>query len=78
MPICECGCDGVSARGAFLPGHDQKLRTELEHRVGGLAAMRSLVESAEAFAVGRLTADGLAAAVAVILRPAAAPPADSP
>lgn len=67
-PVCRCGCDGVTAKGDFLPGHDQKLRTELERRVGGLSALHSLIENAEGFAAGRLTADELGAAVAVIMR----------
>lgn len=74
MPICECGCDGEIAGGAFLPGHDQKLRADLERRVGGLAAMRSLVENTEAFAAGNLTPDDLVMAVAIIFAVASEPP----
>jgi hypothetical protein len=30
--------------GDFLPGHDQKLRSEIEKQVGGLLKLRELVE----------------------------------
>ena len=58
--LCECGCGEASVVGSFKPGHDQKLRTDLERRVGGLLALRSLVEFAEAFAAGRMQSDVLA------------------
>lgn len=57
-----------------MPGHDQKLCTELERRVGGLAAMRSLVENAEAFVAGNLTPDDLVIAVDVIFAVASEQP----
>lgn len=40
---------GTHRVGTFHPGNDQKLRTDLEHRVGGLAALRSLVEASQEF-----------------------------
>lgn len=49
---CACGCGGLPARGEFLPGHDQRLRTDLERRVGGLIFLRMLVEAAEHFVEG--------------------------
>ena len=58
MSQCECGCGQESAR-EFLPGHDQKLRTALEARAGGLLAMRSLLEATEAYASGTLTDQAL-------------------
>ena len=48
---CECGCE-TEAQGAFLPGHDQKLRGILEARVGGLLVMRGLVDAMESYAKG--------------------------
>ena len=42
---CACGCgDTTRGSGAFLPGHDQKLRTAIERHVGGVLALRRLVE----------------------------------
>jgi hypothetical protein len=49
---CECGCGESVASGTIKPGHDQKLRADLERRVGGLLALRSLVEAAESYAGG--------------------------
>jgi len=54
---CECGCGETPARGAFSPGHDQRLRTSLEKRVGGLVRLRTLVESAERLARGEINAE---------------------
>lgn len=38
----------------FCPGHDQRLRTDLERRVGGLIFLRMLVEAAEQFVEGNI------------------------
>jgi hypothetical protein len=57
---CECGlCGEPSPGGGFRPGHDQKLRTHLEGRVGGLLALRELVDVAEAYAHGQSTTEEL-------------------
>jgi hypothetical protein len=44
---CACGCRQRKSRfgGPFLQGHDQKLRAQLEAKVGGLLALRALVEA---------------------------------
>jgi len=58
--MCECGlCGEPSPGGGFRPGHDQKLRTHLEGRVGGLRALRDLVDVAEAYAHGESTTEEL-------------------
>lgn len=49
---CACGCGVKPIQGHFLPGHDQRLRADLERRVGGLIALRMLVEAAEYFVAG--------------------------
>lgn len=49
---CVCGCGEKPVKGHFLPGHDQRLRADLERRVGGLIALRMLVEAAEYFVSG--------------------------
>ncbi len=51
MDHCECGC-GQQSKSDFISGHDQKLRTSLENRVGGLLSLRALVEAAESYASG--------------------------
>lgn len=63
---CECGCGGAAKAGSFCPGHDQKLRTALEHRVGGLLALRSLVEAAESAAAGQSSPEAFAHRVRAI------------
>ena len=49
---CACGCGEEPAKGDFLPGHDQRLRADLERRVGGIIPLRMLVEAAEHFVNG--------------------------
>jgi hypothetical protein len=56
MASCECGCGQESAR-EFLPGHDQKLRAQLESRLGGLLHLRALVDAAETYARGESSDD---------------------
>ena len=60
MALCECGCgEETEDRRWFLPGHDQRLRTLLERRVGGVLALRELVVAAETYALGESTAEAL-------------------
>lgn len=40
MTTCECGCEKLTKGGNYLPGHDQKLRSKLEQKVGGLLQLR--------------------------------------
>lgn len=54
MPKCECGC-GEESKHEFLPGHDQRLRTSLEHRVGGILSLKTLVEVTESYANGEIS-----------------------
>ena len=56
---CNCGCGGTPARGLFLPGHDQKLRTRLEEAVGGLQSLARLVDASEQYAAGKLPLEAL-------------------
>jgi len=67
MKICECGC-GEMATGSFLPGHDQKLRIAIEQEVGGLLALRSLVEAAKANATGEISDEAFCKTVRRILK----------
>ena len=54
MAQCECGCGQESDR-EVLPGHDQKLRTQLEARVGGVLALRDLIDATQAYVSGQST-----------------------
>lgn len=56
---CQCGCNGDPQIGDFLPGHDQKLRTDMEARVGGLLAMRDLIAAVENYAAGTASTEDL-------------------
>lgn len=56
MTTCECGC-GLESASDFLPGHDQKLRSQLESRVGGILSLRALVNAAELYAHGESSDD---------------------
>jgi hypothetical protein len=66
MPICECGCEGETT-GTFCPGHDQKLQTELEKRVGGLLNFRDLVETVHVYKNRQISCEGLCKAIMKIL-----------
>ncbi len=43
---CACGCDQITAGGCFLPGHDTKTLGAIINVVGGIVALRNLVEDA--------------------------------
>ena len=59
MPLCECGCEGQTQGGSFLPGHDQRLRASLEEQVGGLLGLRSIVQAAHQYQLGQITENEL-------------------
>ena len=63
MGLCECGCNADAKGADFVPGHDQRLRTQLEKRAGGILALRSLVVAAETYVVGESTEQDLLLAV---------------
>ena len=53
---CLCGvCGQTPKSGRFIPGHDQKLRKILEGKVGGLEALKGIVEALERHLDGNLT-----------------------
>lgn len=67
MPECACGCGERTAGGLFRPGHDQKLRSDTEARVGGVLRLARLVDAAESFSQGKISADELATRVRAII-----------
>jgi hypothetical protein len=69
MGQCICGCGETTAGGTFLPGHDQRLRTETERRAGGLIPLAALVDAAETFARGKLSQEMFAERVRLVFRP---------
>lgn len=69
MGQCICGCGKATAGGTFLPGHDQRLRTETERRAGGLLPLAVLVDAAETFAKRTLSLEMLGERVRMVFRP---------
>jgi len=41
---CACGCGATTRGGNFLPGHDARTLSAVVSSVGGVAALRTLVE----------------------------------
>jgi hypothetical protein len=66
MPECACGCGEQTKKGKYLQGHEQKLRKELEERVGSLQLLSSLVKATEMYAQGRMSQDDLGRLVRLI------------
>jgi hypothetical protein len=66
MPECACGCGEPTKRGKYLQGHDQKLRKQLEEKVGGLPLLASLVKVTQMYDQGRVSLDGLGQLVKLI------------
>ena len=66
MPECACGCGEQTKRGKYLQGHDQKLRKQLEEKVGGLPLLTSLVKVTQMYAQDRMSLEGLGRLVRLI------------
>ncbi len=54
MPECACGCGEQTKKGKYLQGHEQKLRKELEEKVGSLQLLSSLIKVTEMYAQERM------------------------
>ncbi len=57
---CLCGCGGVPERGEFLPGHDQRLRIQIEESVGGLINLWRLIDANQEYVIGEINESELA------------------
>ena len=66
MPECACGCGEETKRAKFLAGHEQKLRKELDEKLGGLPLLASLVKVTEMYAQDRMTLESLGRLVRLI------------
>ncbi len=66
MAECACGCGKPAKTGKYLQGHDQKLRKQLEEKVGGLPLLASLVKVTQTYAEGRMSLEGLGRLVSLI------------
>jgi hypothetical protein len=52
----------------FKPGHDQKARADLERRVGGLLNLVRLIDAAEKFSNGAISAEEFGTTTRVLFR----------
>lgn len=66
MPECACGCGEQTKKGKYLQGHEQKLRKQLEERIGSLQLLSSLVKVTETYAQGRMSTEDLGRLVKLI------------
>jgi hypothetical protein len=66
MPECACGCGEQTKKGKYLQGHEQKLRKELEEKVGGLPLLASLVKVTQMYAQGQMSTEDLGRLVSLI------------
>lgn len=57
MQECVCGCGERTEGGCFRPGHDQRLRSQIEEKSGGLLALRDLTNAAADYASGAISAE---------------------
>jgi hypothetical protein len=63
MPECACGCGEQTKKAKFLAGHEQKLRKELDEKLGGLPLLAYLVKVTEMYAQDRMSLEGLGSLV---------------
>ncbi|MDO9531082.1 MAG: hypothetical protein Q7O12_02990 [Deltaproteobacteria bacterium] len=66
MPDCACGCGEETKRAKFLAGHEQKLRKQLDEKVGSLPLLASLVKVTDMYAQDRMSLEGLGRLVRLI------------
>jgi hypothetical protein len=66
MPECACGCGEETKKGKYLQGHEQKLRKQLEEKVGGLPLLASLVKVTQTYAQDRMSVEDLGRLVRLI------------
>ena len=51
---CLCGCGGIPEKGDFMPGHDQRLRVQIEESVGGLINLWHIVDAIQEYMAGEI------------------------
>ena len=66
MPECACGCGEQTKKAKFLAGHEQKLRKELDEKLGGLPLLAYLVKVTEMYAQDRMSLESLGRLVRLI------------
>jgi hypothetical protein len=66
MPECACGCGEQTKKGKYLQGHEQKLRKQLDEKIGGLPLLSSLVKVTEMYAQDQMSLNDLGRLVKLI------------
>jgi hypothetical protein len=66
MSECACGCGEPTKKGKYLQGHEQKLRKQLEEKVGGLPLLASLVKVTQMYTQDRMSLEDLGRLVRLI------------
>ena len=66
MPECACGCGEETKKAKFVAGHEQKMRKELDEKVGSLPLLASLVKVTQMYAQDRMSLEGLGRLVNLI------------
>ena len=67
MPLCACDCGEETAGGIFRPGHDARLRAQIEESVGGLLSLNEIVAQVRRHVDGKITAEELGTQVQRII-----------
>jgi hypothetical protein len=70
MSECACGCGEPTKKGKYLQGHEQKLRKQLEEKVGSLQLLSSLVKVTGMYAQERMSLEDLGRLVKLIYQKA--------
>jgi hypothetical protein len=66
MADCACGCGEQTKGGKYLQGHEQKLRKQLDEKVGSLPLLAALVKATGMYAQGHMSLDDLGGLVKMI------------
>ena len=61
--LCACGCGQETAGGTFRPGHDTRLRAQIEASVGGLLRLDQIVVQIRRHLDGEIPANELSDSV---------------
>jgi len=67
MNKCKCGDCNELTNSDYAPGHDQKLRSALEQRVGGLLNLKQLIAACEDYSTGKITESEVLCAIKKLL-----------
>jgi len=64
MGNCKCGCGEFTRNNRnFIPGHDQKLRSQIEAEAGSIFAVQDIIAAAKYYSCGAITSGELTTTV---------------